>query len=139
MKNKAYNTIKNRIMEQRKSLEDLTNIADLDFAITELNEIDGMIKLAQVLQVNQDLIDELKNEVATNFDIILKKLKANEILVHDKTDLLIKVKIISNMEGDCFVHPLYYIDIQKGVTFSVRPCIKRYIGKTRYNRLIPHQ
>ncbi len=85
MKNKAYNTIKNRIMEQRKSLEDLTNIADLDFAITELNEIDGMIELAQVLQVNQDLIDELKNEVATNFDIILKKLKANEILVHDKT------------------------------------------------------
>ena len=73
MKNKAYNTIKNRIMEQRKSLEDLTNIADLDFAITELNEIDGMIELAQVLQVNQDLIDELKNEVATNFDIILKK------------------------------------------------------------------
>ena len=85
MKNKAYNTIKNRIMEQRKSLEDLTNIADLDFAITELNEIDGMIKLAQVLQVNQDLIDELKNEVATNFDIILKKLKAYEMLVHDKT------------------------------------------------------
>ena len=85
MKNKAYNTIKNRIMEQRKSLEDLTNIADLDFAITELNEIDGMIDLAQVLQVNQDLIDELKNEVATNFDIILKKLKANEILAHDKT------------------------------------------------------
>ena len=85
MKTKAYNTIKNRIMEQRKSLEDLTNIADLDFAITELNEIDGMIKLAQVLQVNQDLIDELKNEVATNFDIILKKLKANEMLVHDKT------------------------------------------------------
>lgn len=85
MKNKAYNTIKNRIMEQRKSLGDLTNIADLDFAITELNEIDGMIKLAQVLQVNQDLIDELKNEVATNFDIILKKLKANEMLVHDKT------------------------------------------------------
>lgn len=85
MKNKAYNTIKNRIMEQRKSLEGLTNIADLDFAITELNEIDGMIKLAQVLQVNQDLIDELKNEVATNFDIILKKLKANEMLVHDKT------------------------------------------------------
>lgn len=85
MKNKAYNTIKNRIMEQRKSLEDLTNIADLDFAITELNEIGGMIKLTQVLQVNQDLIDELKNEVATNFDIILKKLKANEILVHDKT------------------------------------------------------
>lgn len=85
MKNKAYNTIKNRIMEQRKSLEDLTNITDLDFAITELNEIDGMIELAQVLQVNQDLIDELKNEVATNFDIILKKLKANEILVHDKT------------------------------------------------------
>lgn len=85
MKNKAYNTIKNRIMEQRKSLEDLTNIADLDFAITELNEIDVMIELAQVLQVNQDLIDELKNEVATNFDIILKKLKANEILVHDKT------------------------------------------------------
>lgn len=85
MKNKAYNTIKNRIMEQRKSLEDLTNIADLDFAITELNEIDRMIELAQVLQVNQDLIDELKNEVATNFDIILKKLKANEILVHDKT------------------------------------------------------
>ena len=36
MKNKAYNTIKNRIMEQRKSLEDLTNIADLDFAITKL-------------------------------------------------------------------------------------------------------
>lgn len=72
-------------MEQRKSLEDLTNIADLDFAITKLNEIDGMIKLAQVLQVNQDLIDELKNEVATNFDIILKKLKANEMLVHDKT------------------------------------------------------
>ena len=85
MKNKAYNTIKNRIMEQRKSLEDLTNIADLDFAIKELNEIDRMIELAQVLQVNQDLIDELKNEVATNFDIILKKLKANEILVHDKT------------------------------------------------------
>ena len=28
---------------------------------------------------------ELKKEVATNFDIILKKLKANEILVHDKT------------------------------------------------------
>lgn len=84
MKNKAYNTIKNRIMEQRKSLEDLTNITDLDFAITELNEIDGMIELAQVLQVNQDLIDELKNEVATNFDIILKKLKANEIFVHDK-------------------------------------------------------
>ena len=83
MKNKAYNTIKNRIMEQRKSLEDLTNIADLDFAITELNEIDGMIELAQVLQVNQDLIDELKNEVATNFDIILKKLKANEIFVHE--------------------------------------------------------
>lgn len=50
-----------------------------------MNEIDGMIELAQVLQVNQDLIDELKNEVATNFDIILKKLKANEILVHDKT------------------------------------------------------
>lgn len=71
-------------MEQRKSLEDLTNITDLDFAITELNEIDGMIELAQVLQVNQDLIDELKNEVATNFDIILKKLKANEIFVHDK-------------------------------------------------------
>ena len=44
-----------------------------------------MIELAQVLQVNQDLIDELKKEVATNFDIILKKLKANEILVHDKT------------------------------------------------------
>ena len=85
MKNKAYNTIKDRIMEQRKSLEDLTNIADLDFAITELSEIDGMIELAQVLQVNQDLIDELKKEVATNFDIILKKLKANEILVHDKT------------------------------------------------------
>lgn len=85
MKNKAYNTIKNRIMEQRKSLEDLINITDLDFAITELNEIDGMIELAQVLQVNQDLIDELKNEVATNFDIILKKLKANEMLVHDKT------------------------------------------------------
>lgn len=84
MKNKAYNTIKNRIMEQRKSLEDLTNITDLDFAITELNEIDGMIELAQVLQVNQDLVDELKNEVATNFDIILKKLKANEIFVHDK-------------------------------------------------------
>ena len=84
MKNKAYNTIKNKIMEQRKSLEDLTNIAGLDFAITELNEIDGMIELAQVLQVNQDLIDELKNEVATNFDIILKKLKANEIFVHNK-------------------------------------------------------
>lgn len=84
MKNKVYNTIKNRIMEQRKSLEDLTNITDLDFAITELNEIDGMIELAQVLQVNQDLVDELKNEVATNFDIILKKLKANEIFVHDK-------------------------------------------------------
>ena len=65
MKNKAYNTIKNRIMEQRKSLEDLTNIADLDFAITELNEIDGMIELAQVLQVNQDLIDGLKYVFAT--------------------------------------------------------------------------
>ena len=85
MKNKAYNTIKNRIMEQRKSLEDLTNIADLDFAITELNEIDGMIELAQVLQVNQDLIDELKNEVATNFYIILNKLNANQIIVLDNT------------------------------------------------------
>ena len=84
VKNKVYNTIKNKIMEQRRSLEDLINMADLDFAITELNEINGMIELAQVLQVKQDLIEELKNEVETNYNIILKKLKANEILVHDK-------------------------------------------------------